>query len=114
MKKKSKLKSILSIVILITIAMLVLYTSLKDNYKEIINGLLSANKLWILVAILFVFGYWFFKSIIFDFKSIPLWSQAIPIFILSPILFYNKKTKLSINVIIIIGEIYEQNTFWNI
>ncbi len=65
MKKKSKLKSILSIVILITIAMLVLYTSLKDNYKEIINGLLSANKLWILVAILFVFGYWFFKSIIF-------------------------------------------------
>lgn len=65
MKKKSKLKSIFSIVLLIVIAGLVLYFSLKDNYKEILNGIVNANKLWLLASILLIMGYWFFKALIF-------------------------------------------------
>lgn len=65
MNKKIKIKSVLNITIFIVITALVLYFLLKDNFKEVINGLLHANIFWIIVAIFFIFGYWFFKSIIF-------------------------------------------------
>lgn len=65
MNKKIKIKSVLNITIFIVITVLVLYFLLKDNFKEVINGLLHANVFWIIVAIFFIFGYWFFKSIIF-------------------------------------------------
>lgn len=65
MTKKIKIKSVLNITIFIFITALVLYFLLKDNFKEVINGLLHANVFWIIVAIFFIFGYWFFKSIIF-------------------------------------------------
>lgn len=65
MEKKSKIKSILNIFIFICITVLVLYFLLKDNFKEVVDGLLHANIVWILVSIFFIFGYWFFKSVIF-------------------------------------------------
>ena len=64
-KKKGKLKSIFSIILLVVIAGLVLYFSLKDDYKEILNGIINANKLWLLLAVVLIFGYWFFKALIF-------------------------------------------------
>ena len=64
-KKKSQLKSVFSIVLLIIIAGLVLYFSLRDNYVEILNGIMNANKLWLLLAIFLIMGYWFFKALIF-------------------------------------------------
>ena len=65
MKKKSKLKTFLNITIFIVITAIVLYFTLKDNFHEVINGILSANPLWILLALVFVCGYWVFKSLIF-------------------------------------------------
>ena len=65
MKKKSKLKSVLSILLLVLISGLVLYFSLKDNFEEIMNGIINANKLWLLVALLFIILYWIFKALIF-------------------------------------------------
>ena len=64
-KTKSKLKSIFSIILLIVIAGLVLYFSLRDNYKEILNGIINANKAWLLFGIFLIMGYWFFKALIF-------------------------------------------------
>ena len=64
-KKNGKLKSIFSIILLVVIAGLVLYFSLKDDYKEILNGIINANKLWLLLAVVLIFGYWFFKALIF-------------------------------------------------
>ena len=65
MKKKSKLKSVLSILLLVLISGLVLYFSLKDNFEEIMSGIINANKLWLLVALLFIILYWVFKALIF-------------------------------------------------
>lgn len=42
---------------------LVLFFSLKDNYKEILNIIKDLNKWWLLVAFLLMLCYWFFKSI---------------------------------------------------
>lgn len=64
-KTKSKLKSIFSIILLIVIAGLVLYFSLRDNYQEILSGIVNANKLWLLMAVFLIMGYWFFKALIF-------------------------------------------------
>lgn len=64
-KKKGKLKSIFSIVLLIVIAGLVLYFSLRDNYQEILNGIINANKIWLLLGLFLIIGYWFFKALIF-------------------------------------------------
>lgn len=65
MKKKGKLKSFLNITIFVVITLLVLYWLLKDNFHEVVDGILNANIVWLLIAIFFIFGYWFFKSLIF-------------------------------------------------
>lgn len=65
MNKKKKLKSLLNITIFIVITIIVLYFSLKDNYKEVLKGIFSVNIFWLIVAILFVGSYWFFKARIF-------------------------------------------------
>lgn len=63
--KKKKTKSILSIAVLIIVTIIVLYWQLKDNYTEIIAGILDANKLWLLAAIGCIVLYWIFKAHIF-------------------------------------------------
>lgn len=65
MKKKSKLKTFLNITIFIVITAIVLYFTLKDNFYEVIDGILSANIWFVLLSLVFVCGYWFFKSLIF-------------------------------------------------
>lgn len=57
------LKKISNYLILIFVTGIVLYFSLKDNYKETLEILKSVNKVWILVAIFLVASYWFFKAI---------------------------------------------------
>lgn len=64
--KKEKLKKIANFLILISVTGLVLYFSLKDNFNEIINEILSLNKLWLLAGFLLVLSYWFFKSIVLN------------------------------------------------
>lgn len=64
----------LNIFIVIILTIIVLYFSLKDDYQKILPILFSANKLWLLIAYLFVLNYTFLKSlvthnIINDFKE---------------------------------------------
>lgn len=54
---------ILNYFLLLSVTVLVLFFSLKDNYQEIISILKTLNKGWLLVACLLMFGYWFFKAI---------------------------------------------------
>lgn len=62
MKKK---KNVINMLILIVITIVVLYFSLKDNFNEIMHEILTLNPLWLLLALLLAFGYWFFKAIEF-------------------------------------------------
>lgn len=59
---KKGLKKSLNIIILIIITALVLYFSLKDNFKTTINQICSMNILWLIVAFIFVILYWLFRS----------------------------------------------------
>lgn len=59
MKKKN-----LNIFIIIILTIIVLYFSLKDNYKEILNLLFQAKIGWILIGYLLVFIYTFLKSVV--------------------------------------------------
>ncbi|MBE6159697.1 MAG: flippase-like domain-containing protein [Lactobacillales bacterium] len=54
---------VLNYLLLLSVTVLVLFFSLKDNYEEIISILKTLNKGWLLVACLLIFGYWFFKTI---------------------------------------------------
>lgn len=62
-KKKTK---IFNILILIFITILVLYFSLKDDYKLIIKQILSINPIFLILSILFVILYWVFSSIVMN------------------------------------------------
>ena len=42
---------------------IVFYFVLKDDYRNIVNNLLLANKWYILLGIVLTFGYWFFKAL---------------------------------------------------
>lgn len=59
---KKGLKKSLNIIILIIITALVLYFSLKDNFKTTINQICSMNISWLIVAFIFVILYWLFRS----------------------------------------------------
>ncbi len=61
---KNNLKKIFNLLLLLTIAVLVLYFSLKDDYNTIVDLILSMNKIWVIVAILLVFSYYFFRAIV--------------------------------------------------
>lgn len=64
MKKINKdKKNNLNIIILIIITNLVLYISLKDNFAEVIIGFTKINIFWIIIALIFILGYYFFKSL---------------------------------------------------
>lgn len=59
---------VLNYIILLVVTFIVLYFSLKDNYKEILDVLSSLDKRWLFVGFLLIVSYWFFKTIAF--KSI--------------------------------------------
>ena len=60
---KNKKKNITNIIILIVISALVLYFCLKDNFKDTFHTLMSVNVIWLIVAILMMVLYWFFRSV---------------------------------------------------
>ncbi len=60
---KKNLKKFFNIFILLTITGLVLYFSLKDNYHTIINEIWNMNIIWLIVAFVLLFCFWFCKAI---------------------------------------------------
>lgn len=56
MKKK------INIIVLILITVLVLYFSLKDNFKETINQILTMNIWFLLISFILLIIFWFFRS----------------------------------------------------
>ena len=64
MKKITKeLKNKLNILLLITITIIVLYLSLKDNFVEVIHGITQLNIFWIIIALIFVMGYYYLRAL---------------------------------------------------
>ena len=49
--------------ILLLVTLLVLYLVLKDNFSKIMGLLLSMKLGYLLLAVIFIFLYWVFKSI---------------------------------------------------
>lgn len=64
MKKNNILKRVISFIIIAIITSLVLYFSLKDDYKNIIHEIKTINKLWFLVAFIMMFMYWMIKALV--------------------------------------------------
>ena len=58
------LKKLGNFIVLFIFTCIVLYFSLKDNYHSIINQIININKWCLIMAILLMFGYWIFKSIV--------------------------------------------------
>lgn len=59
---KNKLSKIISFLLIAIATILVLYFSLKDEYDVIIDTILNINKIWLLIAFLFLFSYYGLKS----------------------------------------------------
>lgn len=59
---KKKLNKKLNIIILIFITILVLFFSLKDNFKETVTQILTMNIGYLLIAISLVFLFWIFRT----------------------------------------------------
>ena len=60
MKKKGNGKNIVIILIIMAI---VLYFVMKDDFNDIVDRLLTADKWLILVGVLFMIGYWLLRSL---------------------------------------------------
>lgn len=60
---KKIIKDKLNIIILILATVLVLYISLKDNFKEVVEGFKKLNPFWIIIALIFMFGYYFLRAL---------------------------------------------------
>lgn len=60
---KNKLKNKLNILLLIIVTIIVLYISLKDNFKEVVEGLTKLNIFWIIIAVIFALGYYYFRTL---------------------------------------------------
>lgn len=58
-----EIKNKLNIIILILVTILVLYISLKDNFYEVIQGFKTLNIFWIIIALIFMFGYYFLRAL---------------------------------------------------
>ena len=58
----NSMKKKLNIIILILITMLVLYFSLKDNFKETVTQILTMNIWFLLIAFLLLIIFWLFRS----------------------------------------------------
>ena len=59
---KKSLKKNLNIILLISITLLVLYFSLKDNFKETVTQIFTMNIWYLLVALILLVLYWVFRS----------------------------------------------------
>lgn len=57
-------KRTINILIIVVFTLIVLYFSLKDNYKEIIDSILNADIRWLFISYLLVLSYTFLKSIV--------------------------------------------------
>lgn len=58
-----KIKNILNMLLLTLVTIIVLYISLKDNFYDVIMGLTKINVFWIIIALIFVFGYSYLRSL---------------------------------------------------
>lgn len=64
MKKINKeIKNKLNILLLIIVTIIVLYISLKDNFYEVIQGLKKINVFWIIISLILVIGYYYFRTL---------------------------------------------------
>lgn len=54
----------LNFILLLLFTALVLFFSLKDNFVEIVTNILNMKLIWLLYALLLIFGYWFFKTLV--------------------------------------------------
>lgn len=61
MNKKTKNRLNISLLILVTI--IVLYIYLKDNFHDVIMSLTQINVFWIIIALIFIFGYSYLRSL---------------------------------------------------
>lgn len=61
--KRSKLKKIINILLIVSITSLVLFFSLKDNFTAIVNQILNINIVWLIVAFFLLFIYWLLRSL---------------------------------------------------
>ena len=59
---KSKLKQILNFLVLVLVTGLVLFFSLKDNFKEIVNQIFTMNIWYLLIAFSLLFLFWIFRT----------------------------------------------------
>ena len=57
------MKKILNYIILALVTILVLYFSLKDNYREIMDTLFKMDIKWLIVGFLCIIIYWFLKTL---------------------------------------------------
>ena len=60
---KNKLKNKLNILLLIIVTIIVLYISLKDNFYEVVQGFKKLNIFWVIITLIYMFGYYFFRAL---------------------------------------------------
>lgn len=58
-----QIKNKLNIIVLIFVTILVLYISLKDNFYDVLEGFKSLNPFWLVIALIFMFGYYFLRAL---------------------------------------------------
>ena len=60
---KNKIKNKLNILLVIIVTIIVLYVSLKDNFKEVVEGITKLNIFWMIIALIFALGYYFMRTL---------------------------------------------------
>lgn len=87
-----------NILLLFGITVIVLYFTLKDDFFAVVKSLKEVNVLWIIMACIFVFLYWFFQALAFNniaknFKKDMKLKQSLKINIITQ--FFNGITPFS-------------------
>ncbi len=62
-KINQKVKNKINILLLIIVTIIVLYISLKDNFYEVMKGIRQLNIFWIIIALIFALGYYYFRTL---------------------------------------------------
>ena len=57
------IKNKLNVLLLVIVTIIVLYISLRENFVEVMQGLTKINIFWIIIALIFILGYYFFRSL---------------------------------------------------